>query len=158
MNKSVINLLNLPFFFGRLFVKEMKLGKYIFTILMAFVLTTSAIPLWAGQHYCQGKLVSSTYFSEAPSCGMEHDEKEHTDVLKYQQYNCCQDVVQLTEGVDHNITTSTFSQVKNTQQAVKPVERFCLLLNVYTDDRIPTYLALPPPLQLSAARLQVWLL
>ena len=77
----------------------------ISSVLMAFTVLFSTMSFSISEHYCGDKLVDSSLFSEADSCGMEMEKPLAIGDCEIQKSNCCKDVVKLYIGQD-NIKTN----------------------------------------------------
>lgn len=82
---------------------------------MALVVVFSTMSFTINSHFCGDTLVSTSYFSEAKTCGMEKSQDTNTKKCSIAKKNCCKDVTQLIEGQD-DLKKSTFDSLSYDQQ------------------------------------------
>lgn len=82
---------------------------------MALVVMFSTMSFTINSHFCGDTLVSTSYFSEAKTCGMEKSQDTNTKECSIAKKNCCKDVTQLIEGQD-DLKKSTFDSLSYDQQ------------------------------------------
>lgn len=85
------------------------------SVLMALVVVFSIMSFTINSHFCGDTLVSTSYFSEAKTCGMEMKQDTNIKKCSISKKNCCKDVIQLIEGLD-NLKKSEFDSLSYDQQ------------------------------------------
>ena len=72
----------------------------ISSVLVAFSVLFSTLSFTVDKHYCGGKLVEISVFSEIEGCGMEMEtKKESFDIVTISKKPCCKDETSIIEGV-----------------------------------------------------------
>ncbi|WP_299711013.1 hypothetical protein [uncultured Tenacibaculum sp.] len=87
----------------------------IASIVIALVVVFSTMSFTINNHFCGDTLVSTSYFSEAKTCGMKMKQDTNNKKCSVAKKNCCKDVTQIIEGQDH-LKKSTFDNLSFEQQ------------------------------------------
>lgn len=85
----------------------------IASISMALVVVFSTMSFTISSHFCGDTLISTSYFSQAKTCGMEM--MQDTQECSITKKKCCKDVTQLLEG-QKDLKKSTLDYLSLDQQ------------------------------------------
>ena len=75
----------------------MEILRKIGNLLLATLVLLSSISWTLEEHYCMGRLVEVSFFTEAHGCGMEMDNSDSDS----ESFSCCDDQILFVDGQDH---------------------------------------------------------
>lgn len=87
----------------------------IVTFSMALVIVFSTMSFTINSHFCGDTLVSTSYFGEAKTCGMEMKQDINNKKCSSTKKNCCKDVTKVIEGQD-NLKKNSLDSLSLDQQ------------------------------------------
>ena len=78
----------------------MEIVRKIGNLLLALLVLLSSVSWTLEEHYCMGRLVEVSWFTEAHGCGMGMDSSD-SDKSESESFSCCDDQTFVIDGQDH---------------------------------------------------------